>query len=200
MLLISSTFIVCSSSNGPEDDDPELNSDYFPMNEGDTWYFTVPVRGSVVRTVEGDTTIADAECVRIRENGETVEAWSVIESGEEAGFYVHLLTAYVGFDTLNIRFEPPLKIPFYMEESDIYKYTSTGYYLDDGVPYYFEVEDSVRFEGFVSKTVTAGDYSESAKIYYMGDDYFEWYGKNLGLLDNEDYVLDSAYIDGKWYR
>ncbi|MBD3381003.1 MAG: hypothetical protein GF404_02275 [candidate division Zixibacteria bacterium] len=173
-----------------------LNSDYFPLSEGDTWYYTTAMQQEIVRTVAGDTTINERQCTIIRENGETSEAWSITETGTTAGFYVHLLTD----GTLEYFFDQPLRIPFYMDKEEIYNYNHLVYYYYQGNLEAFNLSGSLRFEDFVTYDQNGLNYSEVAHIYYIDDDYSEYYAPGVGLLDNGDYVLDSAYVGGKWYR
>jgi len=139
-------------------------------------------------------------CIKVLDNSQIAEAWQFKEGGDSAGFYIHLLTD----DGTNFRFYPPLKIPYEMMPGEYYNYVSRGYFKQGGHDYYFDVNDSLLFEGFVSKTVNAGTFEDALKIKYDVSDppnsYYEYYGKGVGLLDNEDYILDSAYIDGVWYR
>ncbi len=189
--------ISCSSSNGPE---PVLVLDesYFPTADGDTWYFTSSELGSRVRTIEGDTTIEGCNCIRVRENGVTWEAWSIIPDGDSAGFYVHLLSFVAGVDTFHAWVEPPLRIPFEMDQDETYNYSSDAFYYDGGDLFTFTIAGTLRFDGFVDKTVPAGNFQDVLNLAYPG--YREYYAKNVGLLDNGDYVLDSAFIDGEWIR
>jgi hypothetical protein len=204
MKVIISTFLIsilltCSSSNGPENT-PEFTSAYFPIGDGDTWYFSTSTSEKITRTIDGDTTINNVQCLRVLENGRTAEAWSITESGDSAGFYVHLLLLKFANDTVLTRFEPPLRIPLEMEKSDLYEYSSTGYYTLNSEQYFFSINGSLQFLGFIDKTVAAGSFENVIDLYYINDDYHEYYAEGVGLLDNEDYVLDSAFIDGVWIK
>jgi len=200
--MIALTLIVSCSS--PNDPDPvvKLDSSYFPLDDGDTWYFTSAAKGSVVRTIDGDTVISGVTCKRVLENGLTAEAWTVIESGDSSGFYVHLLTFAInnGVDTISPRFVPPLEIPLEMEEEEAFAYDSDGFLELDGLPYMITIAGTLRFKGFINKTVPAGSFADVARVHYETDGYNEYYAPDVGLLDNEDYVLDSAFIDGQWAR
>lgn len=174
-----------------------FNAVYFPVADGDTWYYTSQTLGQVVRTVDGDTTINGRACIRVLEGGVTAEAWSLEESGNSAGFYVHLLSTGSVF----YEFEPPLRIPFDMAVDEVYNYEATvTKYVSGTVSEVFDISGNLRFEGFVDYLVPAGDFENVIQIYYIEDDYNEYYAPGVGLLDNEDYVLDSAYIGGTWFR
>ena len=200
-LIALALIISCSSPNDP---DPVvvLDSSYFPLEDGTTWYFTSATKGSIVRTIDGDTVISGITCKRILENGLTAEAWTVTESGDSAGFYVHLLTFAINnsADTISPRFVPPLGIPLEMENEEAYAYDSDGFYDLDGLPYMITIDGTLRFKGFIEKTVPAGSFTDVARVHYETDGYNEYYAPDVGLLDNEDYVLDSAFIGGEWIR
>jgi len=189
--------IACSSSNGPGNG-PDFDERYFPANDGDSWYFTSSELGSRVRSVEGDTTIEGVDCIRVRENGVTWEAWSIRSEGDSAGFYLHLLSFVTGVDTFHAWVEPPLRIPFFMEVDDTYNYSSDAYYYDEGDLYTFTIAGTFRFDGLTEKTVEAGEFTDVLNLAYPG--YREYYARDVGLLDNGDYTLDSAFIDGEWIR
>jgi hypothetical protein len=174
-----------------------FNASYFPVADGDTWYYTSQSLGQVVRMVAGDTTINGRACIRVLEGGVTAEAWSLVEDGVSAGYYIHLLS----LGSVFYEFEPPLKIPFDMEQDEVYNYEATvTKYVSGTVDEIFDISGNLRFEGFVDYSVPAGDFENVIQLYYIEDDYNEYYAPGVGLLDNEDYVLDSAYIDGVWYK
>ncbi|MDD4051013.1 MAG: Ig-like domain-containing protein [candidate division Zixibacteria bacterium] len=162
---------------------------YFPMADGDTWYFTAADMHKVKRTVSGDTTITTHVCKRVLENDTTAEAWFV----DSTGFYVHLLDGI-------LRAEPPLKLPYHMAVNDIYHYASRLNWTEGGNSYYADIAGDIKFSGFVSRTVPAGTFPDAIKFLYITDGYSEYYVEGLGLIDNEDYVLDSAFVGGVWYR
>lgn len=162
---------------------------YFPMADGDTWYFTAADMHKVKRIVSGDTTITTHVCKRVLENDTTAEAWFV----DSTGFYVHLLDGI-------LRAEPPLKLPYHMAVNDIYHYASRLNWTEGGNSYYADIAGDIKFSGFVSRTVPAGTFPDAIKFLYITDGYSEYYVEGLGLIDNEDYVLDSAFVGGVWYR
>lgn len=161
----------------------------FPMADGDTWYFTAADDHKVTRVVSGDTTITGHVCKRVLENDTTAEAWYT----DSTGFYVHLLDGI-------LRAEPPLKIPFHMAVNGIYPYTATLYWTENDTAYSASIAGDMKFSGYVSHTVPAGTFPEAIKILYITDGYSEYYVSGLGLIDNDDYQLDSAYVGGVWYR
>jgi len=174
-----------------------FNAIYFPVADGDTWYYTDSLESIVIRVLDGDTIINGRNCIRVLENGFTTEAWSLEESGDSAGYYIHLLSTGSVF----YEFEPPLKIPFDMEQDEVYNYEATvTKYVSGTVNEVFDISGHLRFEGFVDYSVPAGNFENVIQLYYIEDDYNEYYAPGVGLLDNDDYVLDSAYIDGTWYR
>lgn len=162
---------------------------YFPMADGDTWYFTAADMHKVKRVVSGDTTITTHVCKRVLENDTTAEAWFA----DSTGFYVHLLDGI-------LRAEPPLKLPYHLAVNEIYHYASRLNWTENNIPYYNDIAGDLKFSGYVSHTVPLGIFPEAIKFLYITDGYSEYYVEGLGLIDNDDYVLDSAYVGGVWYR
>ncbi|HER00435.1 MAG TPA: hypothetical protein ENO22_13925 [candidate division Zixibacteria bacterium] len=205
-LLAAVLLVACSSSNGPENN-PEFNSAYFPASDGDTWYYTKWESEKIVREIDGDTAVNGVNCIRVLENGSTSEAWRIVEDGDSAGFYVHMLTYGFESDTIRPYFDPPLRIPLNMNVGEEYDYASDAFYEQGGTAYTFSITGTLVFEGFVDKTVPAGSFGDVARIHYYDIDensdttqYYEYYAPGVGLLDNEIYVLDSAFIDRVWIR
>ena len=173
---------------------PIFDGDYFPMADGDTWYFTNDSGRAIVRTVAGDTTVVGAACKKIRDDGATAEAWSI----SDTAFAVHLLT---GADVYV--FVPALLVPFNLTTTP-YHYSSQVFIDGSGVG---TAAGDVTFTGYVTKIVPAGSFASVAQIHYdpEGNDpedppYDEFYAAGVGLLDNGDLVLDSAFVGGVWYR
>lgn len=162
---------------------------YFPIAEGDTWYYTDGSNQKIVRVVSGDTTINGLPCKRILENDTTTEAWSV----DSTGFYVHLLDKILWF-------VPPLKIPFNLVYDEPFNYNSTVYWTENDTLYSGSISGILKFKGYSTYTVPAGQFDSTIQISYITDGYSEYYARGVGLLDNEDYVLDSAFVGGVWYR
>jgi len=161
--------------------------EYFPMADGDTWYYTNAASQKLTRVVSMDTTVNGVVCKRIRENGATEEAWAI----DSTGFYVHLLT-----DVYHYRFVPPLKIPFDLVLEAPYNFSSDVYWLDSTAV----ISGTLKFKGYVAFDAPAGHFENVIKLYYIPDGYYEHYAKGVGLLDNEDMVLDSAFVGGVWFR
>lgn len=167
-----------------------INGDeYFPMAEGDTWYYTDAAHNKIVRVVSGDTTINSLPCKRILENDTTAEAWSK----DSTGMYVHLLDKILWFD-------PPLKIPFDLVYDVPYNYNSIVYWTVNDTLYQSDITGILKFKGYLTFTVGAGRFDSTIQLSYVTDGYSEYYAKGVGLLYNEDYALDSAYVGGVWYR
>ncbi len=171
----------------------ENGSEYFPMADGDIWYYNwIDFNKIIKREVSGDTVINSITCIRVLENDTTAEAWTK----DTYGFYVHLLGKAFWFD-------PPLAIPFNLEEGITYNFSSNMFTRIDGDIYTSVISGALDFEGYITKTVPAGQFNEVIMLFYQPDDdssYYEYYAPGVGLLDNGDYILDSAYIGGVWYR
>jgi len=168
-------------------------ADYFPMADGDTWYFKNSLDQPVIRQVSGDTTIEGRLCKRILHNGETSEAWSI----DTSGYYIHLLT-----DIYHFRFEPPLVIPFVLAQEEPYNYSSTAYWIDSvGTAWEAPISGTLKFKGYETyDTPTGIHFDDIIRFYYIPDGYSEYYARGVGLLDNDDLVLDSAYVGGVLYH
>lgn len=164
-------------------------ADYFPFADGDTLYYTDASHNKIVRVVSGDTTINGLPCKRILENDTTTEAWSV----DSTGFYVHLLDKTLWFD-------PPLKIPFDLAYDEPYNYSSAVYWTENDTLYQSEITGILKFKGYLTFTVGAGRFDSTIQISYATEGYSEYYARGVGLLYNEDYALDSAFVGGVWYR
>lgn len=161
-------------------------TEYFPFSPGDIWYYTNASMETIIRTVGGDTTINDRTCTRILHNGATYEAWSI----DSVAFYVHLLDEV-------LRFEPPLQIPLDLIIEYPYAYSSEVFANGSSVG---TAEGTIKFKGYVSYTVPAGIFDNVVKLDYLPDGYSEYYARGIGLLDNDDFVLDSAVVGGKSYK
>lgn len=164
-------------------------SRYFPMADGDTWYFTAADDHKVRRIISGDTTITGHICKRVLENDTTAEAWFV----DSTGFYVHLLDGI-------LRAEPPLKMPYHLTVGQDYTFSATLYWTEHDTAYSADIDGYLRFMGYGSHTVPAGTFTQAIRFLYFPDGYSERYVNGLGLIDNDDYALDSAYVGGVWYR
>ncbi|MBD3219001.1 MAG: hypothetical protein GF310_12060 [candidate division Zixibacteria bacterium] len=206
-LLIFAILIGCSSNGNGPDNDPEFTAAYFPVSDGDTWYYTNSNSEKIKREIDGDTLVNGYNCIRVLENGGTAEAWRIINAGDSVGFYVHMLTFDFAGDTIQPYFAPPLRIPFNMQVNDRYDFDSDGFYEQDGDMYHFDIIGWIVFEGFIDKSVPAGSFGDVARLHYYEPDgssdtieYYEYYAEGVGLLDNELIRLDSAFINGEWIR
>ena len=187
------TLWSCSDSDSGNDPVPvvlENGEAYFPLHEGDTWYYTDDDQNQIIRIVSGDTTINSLPCKKILHvtgvDTVTEEAWSA----DSLAFYIHLLDEVLWFD-------PPLDIPFTLTQDAPYAYNSQVY---NGIDNVGVAIGTLTFLGYVTKTVGAGTFTDAIKIYYDEDaPYSEFYAPNVGLLDNEDIILDSAVINGISY-
>ncbi len=166
-------------------------ADYFPFADGDTLYYTDASHHKIVRVVSGDTIINGLPCKRVLDNDTTTEAWSV----DSTGFYVHLLDKVLWFD-------PPLKIPFDLAYDEPYNYNSTVYWTENDTLYQSDISGTLKFKGYLTFTVGAGRFDSTIQLSYTSpdDSYSEYYARGVGLLYNEDYALDSAFVGGVWYR
>lgn len=171
---------------------PGFGEAFFPMEEGDTWYYTAVGSGSVIRTVSGDTTIEGNVCKKILHNGHTAQAWSK----DTGAFYVHLIN-----DSMYAI--PPLAIPFSMGEGDSHQYAAQLRFPCGENICFIEISGSIFFTAYVTRQVPAGTFKATAQLHYLQDDdndYNEFYAPGVGLLDDGDFVLDSANIGGVWFR
>ncbi|MCP4703505.1 MAG: BACON domain-containing protein [candidate division Zixibacteria bacterium] len=175
---------------------PELfenGTEYFPMADGDIWYYWwADSAKTIKRVISGDTVILGTVCTKILENTATTEAWTK----DANGFYIHLLAR-------NFWFDPPLAIPFDLEEGITYDFSSNMFTKVDDQIYTSVISGGLDFIGYVTDTVPAGIFNDVIELYYQPDDetnYYEYYAPGVGLLDNGDYILDSAYIGGIWYK
>jgi hypothetical protein len=176
---------------------------YFPVQQGNKWFYN---GGEYVRSISGDTTVAGVSCLRLMQNGETEEAWTLTSER----FAQHLLAQFLWFD-------PPLQIPLNLQKDKPYQTTTLG----KVAPGWDSPIDSVRFEGtvtftgYVQKEVVdvmkdsciGLHYSMKSTIYnHTGlpssstDSYEEYYAPGIGmvLLDDprDQRYLDSAIING----
>ncbi len=166
--------------------------EYFPMADGDKWFYSTQNVPLIIRQVSGDTTVAGVSCKRVFENMHTIEAWTV----DSTGFRLHLLAEKLWLD-------PPLEIPFKLVQGESFSYQSKAFFYKNDSLVYYELGGKLQFSGYVTKEVKAGKFSNVLKFHYSpdgGDPYDEYYAKGVGLLDNGEYLLDSAYIGGKWYK
>jgi hypothetical protein len=162
---------------------------YFPMEDGDTWYFTNVADTQITRTVSGDTLINGITCKKVLQNGVTTEAWTV----DSSGFGVHLLDEILWF-------EPPLLVPFGLRVDSAYNYDSKVFWTENDTLWESNISGILKFKGYVTRDVPAGHFDDVIKLLYQTEAYTEYYARGVGLLFNGDLNLDSAYVGGVWYR
>lgn len=196
VLIFAGQFISCGDDDKPTEPTPVLlveGEKYFPAAEGDMWFYTNLDSVQIVRVVSGDTTVNGVQCLRILHNDTTKEAWQLTETT----FLVHLLEG-------NIRFQPPLPIPFDMNTNQAVGFSSNVFIFEDPYVYESHTHGNLYFKGYLTRSVPAGEYDSVIDLYYdvvePEDRYHEYYAKNIGLLDNGDLVLDSAFVGGVWYK
>ncbi|MFH2035836.1 MAG: hypothetical protein ABIJ45_05480 [Candidatus Zixiibacteriota bacterium] len=192
---------MCIISCSPNDDDPPPPppdttldiSTYFPMAEGDIWYYTDTLGFLTIKQVSGDTLINSESTKRIVVNITTTkEAWSK----DSSAFYIHLLEG-------NVEFQPPLEIPFNIVDQP-YNFGSKVIIYLSGNTFGDTTYGTLSFVEFDTMTVTAGLFDSVMTLYYdqtePDDQYYEYYARNVGLIDNGFMQLDSAHVGGVWYR
>lgn len=175
---------------------------YFPMADGDTWYYN---SGNFIRKVDGDTTVNGYSCKRILLGGETDQAWSL--TGER--FAQHLLDQGCWW------FDPPLQIPLDLVKDVAYEFTAKGLLAEGCVSTAgvdsLVVSGKLTFAGYFSKEVNRVtldgclriDYDYTTTVYFSPGSsetfpvkYSEYYAKGIGMIDDGDWVLNVALING----
>jgi hypothetical protein len=163
--------------------------EYFPMANGDTWYYYDSSSSQqIIRMVDGDTVVNGVTCKKILENGVTSEAWTV----DSTEFLAHMLGEIYWF-------VPPLAIPLDMVLEETHTYNSDVFWVISDTLFQGEVSGRMKFKGHFADTVPAGQFDDVIKFLYLDGGYSEYYARGVGLLDNGDYVLDSAVIGGVKY-
>ncbi len=187
LALVIIVFVGCSK----KDDVVKMENaeQYFPIEVGDTWYYTFSGSGMVfpiMRQVRAEIDTFGVTCMPVYDERDSLEeCWRV----DSDGFWIHLLAfRYVP--------DPPLLIPFDMRSDTPHAFDS-----DLGGS---RMKGKITFEGYVTKTVPAGTFQNCFKLRYDIEDdppysYHEYYAPNVGLLDNGDAVLDSAVVGGVTY-
>lgn len=195
--------IVAGCNDKPTDNNKPVKitdgTAYFPMHDGDIWYYNS--FNTIIR-VEGDTAVNGFACKRVFLGNEVDQAWSLTQQR----FAQHLIAGCWWFD-------PPLDIPLDLEKGKAYSFSSLGRVLETCE----SDADSMRsigtltFDGYVSEEVNNTtvdsclklDYDYVTTVYYkdgrtesIPSEYFELWGKEIGLIYNGDIFLDLAIIDG----
>lgn len=110
-----------------------------------------------------------------------------------------------------MKFQPPLLIPFNLVKDSAFQFNSTAYWRENGTLYSQVIRGNLTFQGYVVDSVPAGKFTNAIQLHYVQYidsasitvdtiEYDEFYGKNAGLLDDGDMILDSAFVDGVWYK
>jgi hypothetical protein len=187
---------------GCSDEDPvqvmKWADQFFPMEVGDTWYYTLyDEDGSpldkITRQVEGDINIDGIVCTPIYDGDGFLEQCWVKDS---VGLHIHLFLYFFEPD-------PPLLIPFNLRSDRPYEYGSIA--RQNRYPYReIEIKGKMTLEGYVTRSVPAGTFKNCLELRYdeAGDypeTYYEYYAPGVGLLDDGTIVLDSAVVGGVRY-
>lgn len=202
---------ACSGDDKPTQPPPpttplDIDSTFFPTGEGDVWYYTSGDTLPITRTISGDSSIpyfgtliifgdtieVTNSCKKVLENGTTTQAWSK----DSLAFYVHLIGEI-------LRPNPPLPIPYDLEIDSQFKYWTIFTWSEGGNPYWAADSGTIVYRGGVERTVPAGVFDTVIKLTYNPAEqpsYDEYYARGVGLIDDGDYRLDSAFINGIWYR
>ena len=193
--------------SGCSGDDPVVfmrdNIDnYFPLQKGDTWYYTFYGADDtlqVVRLALDEIELNGMNCTPIYENADLADCWSKNTSG----FYVHLIPVrFYPNPIIKFTTEPPLVIPFDMRSDEPFQFKSYAQRLGGGSGDGFDIEGELSLSGFVTKAVPAGTFKNCLALYYDDgyEPYFEYYAPGVGLLDNGEIILDSAVVGGVKYN
>jgi hypothetical protein len=207
-LLVVTVFLIVVSGCSSKPNNPilvKINDGvrYFPVQQGNKWFYN---NGQYSRLLDGDTTISGTLCLRLMQNGETEEAWTLTS----ARFAQHLLAGFLWFD-------PPLQIPLNLEKDKPFQTSALGRIA----PGFESPIDSARFTGTLTfigysqqdvadvkldsciglhynmKTII---YNHSGVSDTTTDVYDEYYARGIGLVlltDPKDTrYLDSAIIGG----
>jgi hypothetical protein len=170
---------------------------YFPIEDGNTWFYN---NDEVVRKLEGILIFDDIDCLRLTKNGETDEAWTLTEDR----FAQHILAGTYWFD-------PPLEIPFSLEKDKPFRLVSKPHYLEGDTIELAWLSATLTFKGYETREIGDIQVDSCIQIAYSTyefvvdqgdtikgstDNYSEYYGRGIGLIDNGSLILDSAIIDG----
>ncbi|MFH1893192.1 MAG: hypothetical protein ABIK83_10995 [Candidatus Zixiibacteriota bacterium] len=170
-------------------------SDYFPMQVGDTWYYTADGETMVVRRISDEIDLSGVNCMPVLTSLPPVvtdtleECWGI----SETAFSLYLI-AYRYYP------DPPLIVPFNLTSDSPYMYDSFAK-KDNNPNSGFRIKGTLSFEELVTRTVPAGTFKNCLKLRYDdgSEPYDEYYAPGVGLLDNGDIILDSAVVGGVKY-
>ncbi len=198
VLLIAFIGCGCDKSENPDPKVkffPSNSEDYFPMEQGDVWYYTEQGQTTVIKRIgdriefRGDTCTAVLTSLPPIFADSLDECWTI----DSTGFYIHLL-AFKYYP------DPLLSIPFDLRSDTPYHYES--FLGVNGSPTNgFSISGDLYYQGLVTKTVPAGTFQNCIKLYYDdgAEPYYEYYAPAVGLLDNGSLVLDSAVVESARY-
>jgi hypothetical protein len=193
----------------PDDGLPDAK-DYFQFADGDVWYYTYTnetgskwkVRREAVPNVQIQG-VNTSNCTEIFENGEFFECWSM----DSYSFKQHFLgVRFAPSEVEVLSVDPVLEIPLDLRSDEPYYFNSMA--TDIHTPLiHFTVTGYLIFDGYSTHTVNAGTFDNCMTLLYTPldargnpdrnspDAYREYYAPNVGLIDNGDIVLDSAFIN-----
>jgi hypothetical protein len=203
LMTIVLSFIICScdDDNGSVNGNhvevlPDNPEEFFPMEVGDTWYYTEDDFWFAKRWVGEKILFEGDSCYPVYKKTvpeiipDTLEQCLTIDS---TGVYIHYLAS-------QFKFDPPLKIPFDLASDNPHVYDATGVDIEDpGTT--LHIQGQIEYRGVVQKTVPAGTFDETIELYYndSAEKYTEFYARGVGLLDDGSIVLDSAIVGGVVY-
>jgi hypothetical protein len=198
LIIIIATLNLAGCSSSDKSIDPsvqaeKITAEYFPMANGDTWYYSSSAEPLMIWSVSGDTLINGVTCKKIMQDLNHYYMACRIDS---EGYKIYFRDG--------LSFNPPFVIGFNWEKGKQYN-VSVGFHAKyGGTEMHDTISIPMEFVGYCSKTVHAGSFNNVVKMHYITcdlfDEYYEYYAKGIGLLDEEDYALDSAFIGGSWYK
>jgi len=222
-MLVMLTFIIvsgCGSGDAvkilrsdPDDGLPDA-VDYFHMESGDVWYYTYTnenndswqVKREIGAKIATDYTTPLA-CTGIYENGEFFECWS-IDAYSFKQHYLGVRLSTTEVEVLSV--DPYLEIPLDLRSDEPHYFNSVATDISNPL-ISFTVSGYLIFDGYSTHTIPTGTFENCMTLLYAPTDangnpdtdspdaYREYYAPYIGLIDNGDIVLDSAYIDGIRY-
>ena len=196
ILIMAATLIILAGCGGDDSVQILKNADnYFPMEPGDTWYYTYYAPEDtfpIVRQIANDTVLISDSCFPVLEDGDIAQCWTKDSIG-----------LHINYMLFHYKVQPPLLIPFSQRSDEPYAYNSNAIHISnpDNV---IKIQGTLTFGGYVNKTVPAGTFKNCIKLRYdeagdYSETYYEYYASGVGLLDDGNRVLDSAFIDGVKY-
>ena len=196
---IGISIIILAGCSG---DDPVVvmkwTDGFFPMEPGDTWYYTIYDENGVPvdRITREAGEVRDFQgilCTPIYDdNGLREQCWTK----DSTGFSVHLFLYYYVPD-------PPLLIPFDLRSDRPYLYDSFAE-MATNPSQGIRIRGKMTLAGYVPRSVPAGSFKNCLKLRYdeegeYRETYYEYYAPGVGLIDDGTIILDSAIIGGVRY-